>query len=288
MHLPYELIELVRDKHIVAAKDYTAAIRSRRLELIELVCRPGPGERDYIHVAAKTGNLALCQRFYNRFRNNSIRHYIHPAIKSNNRHILRWLCDLDRYTGTIVGNVAGEIGDIPTLEWLWQNYPEGAFSHFTIEYAVKAKQWLAVRWLFNRMPRKECEKALGWARVPWCQHPELLDWIRDIHPEIAIPEWFTRPFEWIFEHRHQYELESVLCHRQFPERELEKMVWHVNLNYFLKTQRVSLNFCVKYILNDEYYQDDNETSITVEDVVYYQGYTREQVLEALRAGNVAN
>ena len=282
------MIELVREKRIAAAKDYTAAILSANFELIKMVCCPGLNERNYVYVAAKSGNVKVCNWLYTRFRNNSIRHYIHPAIKWNHRHILEWLCQLDKYNCKFVGDIAAEIGDIPTLEWLFENYPENTFTHYSFDYAVKAKQWQAVRWLFNHVPKDECEKALRSSRVPWCRYPELLEWIRENHREISNPQWFDKPFEWIFEHRDDFELETVLCHRQFPEDQLEKMVWYVNLNYFLKTQRVSLEFCVKYILNEEYYQDDNETSITVDDVVYYQGYSREEILEALRAQNPPN
>lgn len=282
MELPCELHELVHEKRIVATKNYSAAIRLGNLSLIKLLCKRGPNEGDYIEAAAKGGYLSMCQWFYKQFPNCSVRHYIRPAIKCGHMSIIEWLCALDKYNRTIVANVAAEFGDFGVLEWIHENFAL-ALSHYTFEYAAAGKEFDRVApWLFDHISQEEGERALKWCRIRWCDKKELLEWLCEHHPEIRFPDYFIKGHDWIVEHKGEIELSNVLCHMQLPEYILEKLIWWVNLNSILKTQKISLEFCVKYILNEEYYQEDNETSITLSDVVYYQGYSEEEVEAALK------
>ena len=59
---------------------------------------------------------------------------------------------------------------------------------------------------------------------------------------------------------------NVLRYNSLPKNEFTRL----NLRCLLRTQKLTAEFCIKYILNDEYAYTDSEESITTRLVLYYQ------------------
>lgn len=88
--------------------------------------------------------------------------------------------------------------------------------------------------------------------------------------------------DFILLNRDKLDLENVLSKQQLSEEILSKLVDYVNLNVILKTQRLSLDFCVKYILNPMYHKEDTETTISPLHVQMYQDYPLLEINEHIR------
>tara|TARA_B110000093_G_scaffold80613_1_gene87452 strand:- start:261 stop:584 length:324 start_codon:yes stop_codon:yes gene_type:complete len=62
---------------------------------------------------------------------------------------------------------------------------------------------------------------------------------------------------------------NVLRYETLPKNEKNEYT-RLNLKSLLKTQKLTAEFCIKYILNDEYAYTDSEEYITTKEVVIYQ------------------
>jgi hypothetical protein len=61
-----------------------------------------------------------------------------------------------------------------------------------------------------------------------------------------------------------------LYNKQYDIETLKVHLYAVSLRDILKSQRLTCDFCVKYILNTNYQMNPNDQGITVADVVKYQ------------------
>jgi hypothetical protein len=62
-----------------------------------------------------------------------------------------------------------------------------------------------------------------------------------------------------------------LFREKFDEEDLINNIDNLSLSSILKTQKLSLEFCVKYILsNDLYCKSDEDTYLCLNDVLLYQ------------------
>jgi hypothetical protein len=61
-----------------------------------------------------------------------------------------------------------------------------------------------------------------------------------------------------------------LYNKQYDLQILKEHIYAVSLWDILKTQRLTSNFCVKYILNKNYQMEKNDETITINDVVNLQ------------------
>jgi len=75
-----------------------------------------------------------------------------------------------------------------------------------------------------------------------------------------------------------YDCDDILKHYQFTENELEKIVDYVNMITILQTQKLSLDFIVKYILNNEYQNSDRDTLLTPKIVAQWQRFSVDQIV----------
>jgi hypothetical protein len=65
-----------------------------------------------------------------------------------------------------------------------------------------------------------------------------------------------------------------LYNRQYTMKELKEHIYAVNLLDILKTQKITSDFALKYILNKNFQLTKEEESITMEDVFFYQPHLR--------------
>ena len=81
--------------------------------------------------------------------------------------------------------------------------------------------------------------------------------------------------------RIEYEVDDYkLCKTQYPIDVLERNICNVSLKLLLRTQKLTAEFCVEYILSEEY-SDVEETYICDHDVLHNQPHiTREELMAA--------
>lgn len=84
--------------------------------------------------------------------------------------------------------------------------------------------------------------------------------------------------EYVMENKKQFIFSDVLNYIQFTEDELKELIGSVSLYVILKTQKLSLSFIKEYVMNSELYEYDNETNINLEAIMFYQPYSKEQLL----------
>lgn len=71
-----------------------------------------------------------------------------------------------------------------------------------------------------------------------------------------------------------------LYNRQYDMTTLKEHIFAYSLFDILKTQRLTADFCVKYILNTNYQITDEEETITIQDVVRFQPHITKYELYA--------
>ena len=64
----------------------------------------------------------------------------------------------------------------------------------------------------------------------------------------------------------------------FDEKDLIHNINNLSLLSILKTQKLSLNFIINYILNDDFQIMPEEKEITIDDVISYQDYSINQII----------
>lgn len=83
----------------------------------------------------------------------------------------------------------------------------------------------------------------------------------------------------IIKYKEQICFEKLLSERKLSQLTLEKLIGYVNLRQVLMTQTLTLDFICKYILDNKYYQEDNERTIHLGLVTTHQPYTYKQIKE---------
>jgi len=72
---------------------------------------------------------------------------------------------------------------------------------------------------------------------------------------------------------------SKLRQFKYSIEELEKNIDNLNMKILVNTQKLSINFCVKYILNEDYAQCNEEVDLlTLDYVLYCQPHLNETEL----------
>ncbi len=72
---------------------------------------------------------------------------------------------------------------------------------------------------------------------------------------------------------------SKLRINKYSIAELEEDICHLNMKIIVNTQTLTINFCVKYILNEDYAQCNEEVDLlTIEYVLYCQPHLDETEL----------
>lgn len=61
-----------------------------------------------------------------------------------------------------------------------------------------------------------------------------------------------------------------LYKNQYDYETLKANIYYVSLIDILKTQKLTADFCIKYILNDDFHLSDEDKRITIEKVKKYQ------------------
>ena len=75
--------------------------------------------------------------------------------------------------------------------------------------------------------------------------------------------------------------DSDLLKNKYPISVIEDNIYNLSLFRILYTQRLTPEFCVKYILSEDYASSVEETYICDKDVLYYQSHLKqEQLMEA--------
>ena len=72
---------------------------------------------------------------------------------------------------------------------------------------------------------------------------------------------------------------------KYDIKTLEMNIFNVSLKVLLQTQKLTPEFCVKYILSDEYSLSDSDTFITNEYVLYYQPHITQEDLNQVQLNN---
>jgi len=80
-------------------------------------------------------------------------------------------------------------------------------------------------------------------------------------------------------------MHDVIAYNQYDEDFLIQLVPYFNMKKLLITQKLSLNFIFKYILNKEYHFDDDETLLDIDDIVRYQNYSLKEIEEYQKTNN---
>ena len=62
---------------------------------------------------------------------------------------------------------------------------------------------------------------------------------------------------------------STLRQHKYLIEELEKYIDNLNMKTLVNTQKLTIDFCVKYILNEEYAQCNEEVDLLTIDYVLY-------------------
>ena len=62
---------------------------------------------------------------------------------------------------------------------------------------------------------------------------------------------------------------SMLRQHKYLIEELEKYINHLNMKTLVNTQKLTIDFCVKYILNEDYAQCNEEVDLLTPDYVLY-------------------
>ena len=62
---------------------------------------------------------------------------------------------------------------------------------------------------------------------------------------------------------------STLREHKYLIEELEKYIEYLNMKTLVNTQKLTIDFCVKYILNEEYAQCNEEVDLLTIDYVLY-------------------
>ena len=66
---------------------------------------------------------------------------------------------------------------------------------------------------------------------------------------------------------------------KYSIEELEKNIDNLNMKIIVNTQKLTINFCVKYILNEDYAQCNEEVDLlTIDYVLYNQPHLNENEL----------
>ena len=69
---------------------------------------------------------------------------------------------------------------------------------------------------------------------------------------------------------------SNLRQSKYSIEELEKNISNLNMKTIVNTQKLTIDFCVKYILNEEYAQCNEEVDLlTIDYVMYNQPHLNE-------------
>ena len=78
-----------------------------------------------------------------------------------------------------------------------------------------------------------------------------------------------------------------LYKNQYDYETLKTNIYAVSLIDILKTQKLNADFCVKYILNDEFQLLDEDKCITINTITQYQPHIKEEdlVVSLLKATN---
>lgn len=72
---------------------------------------------------------------------------------------------------------------------------------------------------------------------------------------------------------------SLLRRNKYSIEELEKYINHLNMKVLVNTQKLTIDFCVKYVLNEDFAQCNEEVDLlTVDYVTYNQPHLDEAKL----------
>jgi hypothetical protein len=72
--------------------------------------------------------------------------------------------------------------------------------------------------------------------------------------------------------------QSQIISKKFPESVLCDIVNCVDLRTLIKTQKLSLEFIHRFIINCSEYTSHEETDISISYIAYYQNYTTEEII----------
>ena len=91
---------------------------------------------------------------------------------------------------------------------------------------------------------------------------------------------------YIIANKNEISFEDLLPKRKLSEEILKELIGYINLRQLIMTQKLSLDFICNYVLNDKYYSDDNETTITVGTICAHQQYSIEEINEYTKKLNL--
>jgi hypothetical protein len=81
-------------------------------------------------------------------------------------------------------------------------------------------------------------------------------------------------------------LEKPKYNYTIQELELIKNIDKLDLLSVLRNNKLSLNFCINYILNEEYQTTRKERDITIDTVANYQSHLFEEIKRLINDNNV--
>ncbi|XWV25135.1 putative ORFan [Tupanvirus deep ocean] len=69
--------------------------------------------------------------------------------------------------------------------------------------------------------------------------------------------------------------------RKLSVSTLEKLLGYINLKQTVMTQDLTPEFIVNFVLNEEYQEEDDEKTITINLILQHQKFSREDILDKL-------
>jgi hypothetical protein len=80
---------------------------------------------------------------------------------------------------------------------------------------------------------------------------------------------------------HELFMDRYLFMFQFTEDEIEKFIDKVSMRRVLITQKLTADFVIKYILNEDYHVNDNDSMLTIRYVLHCQPHLTEADFDAM-------
>jgi hypothetical protein len=72
----------------------------------------------------------------------------------------------------------------------------------------------------------------------------------------------------------------LLKNKKLSIAALEKLIGHINLRQVILTQNLTPEFIAKYILNEKYYEEDDEKTITIGLIIKNQKISKDEISRA--------
>ncbi|XWV26396.1 putative orfan [Tupanvirus soda lake] len=85
--------------------------------------------------------------------------------------------------------------------------------------------------------------------------------------------------EEIIENRDKICFSHLLNNRKLSVPTLEKLLGYINLKQTLITQDLTPEFVVNFVLNEEYQEEDDEKTITIDLILQHQKFCRDDILK---------